>query len=253
MEVISYFFGVSTFFWIFQLIFPYKPSQKLDYLKIEQNKKKYNKLEMLAIPLIFLSVALICFSVYALGIVMRDNLFSQEYDYISEPTGSYFLCCGIVLGFGLVRIPMEFIYKLILKDEYYLYHQYTNLKHGFDGEKIWRPMEIIITFCGIIVFILGMNWYVRIDKDKNIEIKELLSLKTHIYNITSISEIEYYDSYITDEGVKKNIKHYFIKMNDGYKWNSKTYSFFSVQEDNEKIKEKIEQLSELCNIKIGSR
>lgn len=250
MEVIYYFLGTSTFFWIFQLIFPYEPSKKINFLKIEQNKKKYNVLEMLAIPLFFLSVALICFSVYALGIVMRDNLFSKEYNYILEPTGSYFVCCGAVLGLGLIRVPMEFIYKLILKDEYYLYNQYTNLKYGFDGEKIWRPMEIIITFCGIILFILGMNWYVRLDKDNNIEINELFSLKTHIYNITEISGIEYYDFYITDKGVEKDIKHYLVKMSDGYEWNTKTYSFFSVQEDQGKIKEKIEQLSEFCNIKI---
>jgi hypothetical protein len=242
--------AVFIAFWIFQMIFPYRPPQNLDISIIEQNKKKYNRLEKWAIFWIFLSVGLICLCVFVIGFQIRNNFLSSEYEYIIVPTNSFWVFPGIVLGFGLIRIPMEFTYKMILKGEYYLYTQYTNLKHGFDGEKIWKPIEYILTLSGVVIFILGLNWFVRIDKNDKIEINELFSLKTHTYNLSDISEIGYRDKYITKKGTEKDIKHYVIKMTDGYEWSSYVYGFFSVKKDDDKLEENIDRISKMTGIII---
>lgn len=245
--------AVSIVFLIFQLIFPYRPPKNLDISVIEQNKEKYNRLEKWAILWIFLSIGLIGFCVFIIGSQIRENFFSSEYEYIVTATDSFWVLPGIILGFGLIRIPMEFIYKLLLKEEYYLYTLYANMKHGFDGEKIWRPFEYIFTLSGIVMFILGLNWFVCIDKNDKIEINELFSLKTHTYNLSDISEITYFDKYVTKDGIEKDIKHYVIKMIDGYEWNSYVYGFFSIQKDEDKLNENIEKISKMTEVIIEKK
>lgn len=188
--------------------------------------------------------------VFLFGSQLTKLLFPSEYDYIITPTDSYWFFPGLVLGFGLIRIPMEFTYKLILKDEYYLYTQYTNSRHGYDGNKIWRPVEWVLTIAGIIIFTAGLNWFVRIDQNNNIEFNELLEIKTHSYKLEEIVEISHIDNYYMQKEIRKKNNYYLIQMNDDFSWNSKTYSFFSIQNDLELINENIKALSEKTGLTI---
>ena len=251
MDILHYLFSASTVLLLFQFIFPTKVVKPWDELKIQQNKKKYNKLNRLAFPLALLSITFICFSFYSLGIVMREAFFSGGYDYIVKPTDPYFFLCGFVLGIGLIRIPMEFVFKLILKDEYGLYIHYTNTNSGYNAEKVWYLLERIITLGGIILFILGLNWYVRIDNDKNIEINELFSLKTNTFPISEISEIEHEEK-IVKRGERQDILvNYILKFTDGNEWNSNTYRFFSNDEEKVRLENNMIKLSESTGIKIS--
>ncbi len=250
MNILFYFSGVSIVFLIFQLIFPYKPPTDSDFNNIRENSNRYNKLEAWAILWIFLSVGFISFCVFLFGSQLREFFFPLEYDYIIEPTNSFWFFPGFLLGFGLIRIPMTFVYKLILKNEYELYIQFTNMKHGFDGEKIWKPIEKVITFAGIIIFILGLNWFVRIDKNNRIEINELFSINTKTYNITDILSINHYDKYLTKKGIEKNIEHFVIEMKDNYFLTTQEYSFFAISSDMLRLNKKIAKLSNDIGIEI---
>ena len=235
--------GVTIAFVIFQLIFPYKPPQDSDFSKFEENKKKFSRLEGMAVLWIFLSIGLISFLVFILGANLRDSFFPSDYDYIMKPSNSFWFLPGFILGFGFLRIPMDFIYKLYLKGDYDLYKQFTNMKHGFDGEKVWRPMELIISIAGIAVFILGLNWFVRIDDNNQMEISELFDLKTRTYKIENIIGISHSDIFTTKDGNVKSIDHYVVEMDDDYEWSSHVYGFFAVQKDRNYIDNKMIELS----------
>lgn len=254
MEFPLYLSGVTIVFLLFQLIFPFKIPQKVDLSLIEINKKKYNRLEGFTILWIFLSVGLISILIYIFGTRLTELSFPSEYEYIVTPTGSYWFFPGLILGFGLIRVPMEFIYKLILKGEYRTYTLYTNMKHGFNGEKIWRPIEFILTISGIIVFVLGLNWFVRFDQNqKTIEINELFKVETVSYKINEITEIYHFNKYVTKKGKTKRIDNYSIKMKDSYEWNSYIYGFFSIQKDKELINKRIMNLCKLTGLKINEK
>jgi hypothetical protein len=250
MDILFYFSGVSLAFIIFQLLFPYKPKNNADFSLLKRNAKRYNQLELWAIFWIFLFVAYIAFCVVFLGSQMQKHFFSQAYAYLIQPTFSFWFFPGLILGFGLVGIPMEFLYKLILKNEYYLYLEFTNLKHGWDGKKIWKPFSVSLVVAGVIVFYMGLTWYVRIDNENRIEINDLTTLKTVNYNLSDISAIIYSEKYHTKKGVEKSIAHYRIVMNDGYMYSSHEHAFFSLQEDHDKLKEKMEELSTNTGVTI---
>ena len=124
------------------------------------------------------------------------------------------------------------------------------MKHGFDGEKIWRPIELTLSVVGIAFFTLGLNWFVRIDTDNKIEISELFELETRVYPIENIKNISHNDVYITDKGTIVNTDHYVIEMEDKYKWSSYVYRFFAMQKDRNAIIEKMDLLSKKTGLNI---
>lgn len=251
MSVLFYFSGVSLAFILFQVIFPYKPKNDADFALLKENAGKYNRLEAWSIFWIFLFVSYIAFCVAFTGSQMQHHFFPGEYFYLVQPTLSFWFLPGLILGFGLVGIPMEFLYKLILKNEYYLYLEFTNLKHGWDGKKIWKPISLILVIAGMAVFYLGLTWYVRVDQSKIIEINNLASLKTITYPVTDISAINYSKKFYSKKGVAKNIEHYRIIMQDGYTISTHDLGFFSLKDDKDKLKSRMDELSRITGISIN--
>ena len=249
MGLLFYLSSISLAFIIFQLLFPYKPRNDADFSLLRKNALRYNRMETWAIFWIFLFVVYIAFCMVFLGSQMQQYFFPKEYVYLIRPTFSFWFFPGIVLSFGLVGIPMSFLYKMILKNEYYLYMEFTNMKHGFDGEKIWRPIAGILIAAGIFIFYLGMTWYVRFENSK-IVINDLTSLKTVQYNLSDISAITHSEKYINRKGIEKGIEHYMIIFNDGYTYSSHTYGFFAIQSDWNKLREQFEDLSHKTGIAI---
>jgi len=242
MGLLFYFSGVSIAFIVFQLLFPYKPKNDADFGLLKKNAGKYNRLEAWSIFWIFLFVSYIMFCIVLIGSQMQKHFFAKDCLYLVQPTLSYWFFPGLILGFALVGIPMQFLYKLILKNEYYLYMEFTNRKHGWDGYKIWRPVSVILFVTGIIFFYLGLTWYVRVDQNDKMEINDLSSLKTTTYNLSDISSIIYSEKYLTKKGVEKKIENYRIIMKDGYEISTHVYGFFSLQEDRDRLKNCIEEL-----------
>ena len=249
MSGLIVFSGVALAFMIFQLIFPYTPPDYSDFSKLEENKQRFNRLEGMAVIWIFVSIGLISFLVFILGSNLRDYFFSSDYDYIMKPPNLFWFLPGVILGFGFIRIPMDFIYKLYLKGDYALFKQFTNMKHGFDGERVWRPVELTLSIAGIVIFILGLNWFVRMDNNQ-IEMSELLDLKTRTYTIENITHIYHNDVFITKDGNTKYIDHYVVKMDNDYEWSSHIYGFMGVKEDDEFLNGKMKQLSKKTGLPI---
>jgi hypothetical protein len=247
--------SVALVFVLLQLIVPYKPTKKEinNIHLIQQNAKKYQRYEYWAILWIFLSVALICFCVYIFGTQLRDLLFSANYEYLVKAPDTIFVFAGIVLGFGLIRVPMEFVYKLMLKEEYYLYIQFTNMKHEYDGEKIWYPLERIFSVAGIIILFAGLNWFVRIDANNSIEFNELLSFKTKTCNLSEVSEInlQKYFKKVNEKEIEK--QYYEIKLKDGFVWNSKIYDSFASQNGDNQFNNTLEKISIISKIAIKQK
>lgn len=244
------FSGVALAFLLFQLIYPYNPPNNSDFSRMEENRKKFNRLETIGILWFFVSIGLISFLVFLFGVNLQDYLFSDDYDYIMKPPNFFWVLPGVILGFAFVRIPLDFIYKLYLKGDYHLYIQFTNMKHGFDANIVWRPMELILSIAGIACFILGLNWYVRIDHLNQIEVNELFDLKKKVYTIDHVIDIYHSDVFITKDGNAKGIDHYVVKMDNDYEWSSHIYGFFGLKEDDEFLDKKMEELSEKTGLII---
>lgn len=243
--------GASIVFFIFQFFFSYKLPQNIDPFTLQRISKKCDKLELLTIFLIFPLAISIGLGVYYLGLYITNNMPSERYIYIQQAPVAFWGILGVVLGIGLIRAPLTLIFRAILKDEYDLYIAYTNLKHGWDGLKVWRVIEYILCTAGIILFILGLNWYVRIDtSNREVEFNNIFSLETFSCALTDISEIKHSPKIVLskDEIIKEVFT---INVDTTYTWNSKYYGYFTdIEDDFTKLSEGVNKLSNYANLAI---
>lgn len=243
--------GTPILFFIFEQLVPSKLPQTFDPFEMKRKAERYDKFEAYALLIIFPSAIVIGYSVYHLGLYISNSMLSDRYIYIQQAPIAFWGILGFVLGIGLLRIPMTLIYKAILKNEYELYLAYTNQKHRWDGLKVWKVIETTLSSIGILLFILGTNWYVRIDTNNDkIEFKTLLSLKTFSYPISRISEISHSPKVILSKD--KTIKEVFtIKVDTTYVWNSKYYGYFTdIEDDFIHLSDRVHYLSDYAQIPI---
>lgn len=235
---------------LIQFLFPYKSQQNLDYSRLAENQDRFYRLEKQGVLWLFLSVLVITFLVYFLGKILVDRFSSDSHTYIMKVPNTYWFLPGIILGFAFVKVPLEFIYKLYLKDDFSLYKHYANDKHGFDGDKAWRPFAIILIVLGSVFFILGLNWFVRYDSSNQIEINEFFEWNTKTYQIKNIVTISLNKSLKSNMKEDEKMRHYSILMNDAYLWDSNTHRFFASQIDKDAITIEMEKLSTKAGIDI---
>ena len=246
--------GSSLVFFIFQVLIPYKAPQNIDPFVIKRNAAKYDKLEMLAIVIMFTSAIIIGFSVYQLGLFITNCMLSDKYIYIHQAPIAFWGILGFVFGIGLIRIPMILIYTAILKDEYEVYLAYTNIKHGWDGLRVWSVIETLLSSVGILLFILGTSWYVRINTETDeIEFSKLLSITKYTCSVADISEIKHSPKVIQSKD--KVIKEVFtINVDTTYAWNSKFLGYFTdIEDDFINLSDGVYKLSEYRELIITKK
>lgn len=232
-------------FFILQQLVPSKLPQTFDPFEMQRKSERYDKFEAYALLIIFLSAIVIGYSVYHLGLYISNSMLSERHIYIHQTPVAFWGFLGFVLGIGLLRLPMTLIYKAILKNEYELYLAYTNIKHGWDGLKVWRVIETILSSVGIILFILGTSWYVRIDtKTDEIEFSKLLSITKYTCQVADITEIKHSPKVILSKD--KVIKEVFtINVDTTYTWDSKFFGYFTdIEDDFINLSNGIQKLSE---------
>jgi len=160
---------------------------------MKKNSKKYARYEAMAVIPLFVFGGLIGYGVYKLGNFIHPLLSDpNDYQFLFLTDSISWTMPGILLAFGLIVIPLKFCYKLILKDEYDLYIEWTNKKHGYDGMKIMRPISFILTFIGLVSFGLLLNVSVKATDDA-ITVNRFFDVNGTTYPIKDIDKIVYYD------------------------------------------------------------
>lgn len=153
---------------VVQLLLPYraKPVANYDHL-ILMNEYKYKIYEIFALVPLFFFTGLICYFFYSLGNDVQDWIFADRVaDFGLYPPESFWLLPGMCFGIGLIITPMDLLYHLMLREEYPAYIEYANRKHGYDGFKVIRPVCVLFTAAGVVISILGLDWYTEIKGDQ---------------------------------------------------------------------------------------
>lgn len=192
--------AIAVVFGMFKLFVPHKERKDIDEALLVKNKRKYALYELLSIFPLCLFMGSLIYLVYKTGNVLADILAINDDSKFWFVTDSIsWTMPGVILGFGLVIIPMEHLYQFILKDEYKLYLEAANRRHGWDSMKVMKPISKFLIFVGAISFILLLNVSVRVT-DQSIFINNFFSfLETEIH-LDEIDEIAYYDSKIAPNG-----------------------------------------------------
>ena len=206
---------------LLQLLVPHKPQSLVDYDKfILVNEYKYKIYEIFSLVPLFFFTSVICYFFYSLGNDIQELVFAgREVDFAIYPPESFWLVPGMCFGFGLIVAPMELLYHLLLKDEYPIYIEYTNRKHGYDGYKVIRPLCVLFTIVGLLLSVLGLGWFTEI-RDGKILIDEFYALTPLEYSAKDVRAITHYEKSLTAEGKEEAEPHYKITFSDGIVWDT---------------------------------
>jgi hypothetical protein len=198
--IISIPIAVLIVFGLFKAFIPHKERLLINEELLTKNRKKYARYEGLAIFPIFIFIGLISCIVFLVGsnlYTLLNNDLENNLTYGPENVAWFFP--GVILAFGLMLIPMERFYQLLLKNEYELYLEFTNRKHGWDGMKIMKPVSKAFIVVGTIVFLSMLNSSLIIT-DTDLKYNDWLSVNSVSTKFTDIARIVHYDKVYAPNG-----------------------------------------------------
>ena len=211
---------VLSVFALIAKFMPYKaPSSKLTK-DMATLGKEYQKWEYLALAVLFVIVPLMTLG---LGLAFRwliglGNHHNPAIIYQALPDSSHYYGAGMLMSLGLVGIPMELLYRALLKERYAEYTMFTNMKHGFDGWKVFRPMAWTICLATTLFLVLLSDYYVEIHSNQ-IKMNDLFSLKEKVYDFNEISGVHFVEHVKTKKGLRIE-PHYLVSFKNGDYWNT---------------------------------
>ena len=129
---------------------------------------------------------------------------------------------AVFLALALLYFPIEVIYKAIFTEmEYAEYTHFTNLKHGYDGMKVFRPMAWGAGLIALVMVFFMSDYYIKIWNFK-LDVNDLKSTKEIEYSFKQIKKITYVE--YSRSGKEGNVltedPHYHILFTDGYLWDT---------------------------------
>lgn len=189
---------------------PHRERTDINELKLAQNAKKYNKYEGLSLIPLFIYMVLVPYLFYFLGTIFFSDINNEEGVALFYPVDvMVWPAVGLFFGFGTIMLPMNKLYELLLKEEFDLYVEYTNRKHGFDSFRLWRPFSYMMILLGGVAMFLAMNTYFKVTENK-VVVNHFFSIEpveTHFYEI---GRIVLYQKAKAPNGNVVNNEHYVI-------------------------------------------
>jgi len=210
-------------------------------------KNKYQKWDMLSLILILILIPLMT---YLIGLLFSTIFYSPENSesqvlYHIGTSRLMWYMPALVLAFGFVKLPMTFIYKVILKENFDEFILYSDLKTGADGMKIFNYMMWISGIGAIVLMMLLSDYSVNIYKEK-IVLNDFLTFTDKTYSFSEIKSINYIQPLNPNTG-EPQTPSYFIKFNDDGHWDTSR----GLEDDNNRQEEIINYLAEKTKLKVN--
>jgi len=127
------------------------------------------------------------------------QLFLKLVHYLNEPDSDiiyhvlplnfmWYIPAGI-LSISLLGFILEGIYLLIFgRFRYEEYSLFTNLRHGFDGKKIFKPIALCCSIIAITTLVLLLDYSIKVYENE-IEIDDFLTFDSKKYTYTQVKSI----------------------------------------------------------------
>ncbi|SHG03456.1 hypothetical protein [Flavobacterium johnsoniae] len=228
-------------------IFPYKKPEGNLEVDINTLRSRYQIWDLFSVVLIFILIPGIT---YIIGSLFSIIFYSTKVDnpeiiyHIGTSRLMWFMP-ALVLSFGLIRIPMTLIYKLIFKEEYNQFMLYSDAKTGIDGMRVLNYMTWISGIGSALLLILLSDYSVDISKEK-IVLNDFLTFTDKSYSFSEIESINYI-KLINPNTQQPEKESYFIRFKDGGHWDTAR----GLEDDNNRQNEIINFLSEKTGLKIN--
>jgi hypothetical protein len=228
---------MSLIFALFSKYFPINKAKYQTLKSLTELKKEFRTFDILILLLFFVSTPFLVYASYKIFGAISDFRFSKFANdgYLFLPDRMMWFGPAIFSGLGLSAFIFTAIQKPILKEKYNDYIAYSNLKYGYDSDKV---IKILIKFLIVIVtgfFIFAINNFASFGTEK-IVISNFFQLTESKYNYKDVARIKSVDKLIAPNGNIVSDKHYIIDFSDSNKWSSRQGGDSDYDKDTDMIK-----------------
>jgi hypothetical protein len=213
---------MSLIFWIFNKYFPANKSKYQSLKSLRELRQEFWIFDFLILFLFFVLTPIFVYLTYQLFGVISDLRFSKFVNdgFLFLPDQMMWLIPAIFSGLGLAGFVFIVIQKPLLKEKYYDYTAYYNMKYGFDADK---ASKFLIKFLLVLVtcfFILAINNYAHFGNEK-IQISNFFQLSEYEYEYDDIVEIKSIEKLYAPNGNVVSDNHFVIDFTNKNKWSSR--------------------------------
>jgi hypothetical protein len=206
---------------ILRWMFPSVDDASTDQPITDEEHSVYRRWEIGGALSLFPLVALLCFGWY-LVLTSAANLFYHDLPgtrFVVRPAAYYWMLPALVLGIITSPIPLDWLYRVLLRDRYRRFHRFSLERAGFDARRLFVFLAVIILTASAVFFVAGVTSFCRFT-DAGIEIQRPFSFHSAFYSYARVRAIEHHSSMRMPAGNTIKRPNHVIIFDDSTSWSS---------------------------------
>lgn len=139
--------------------------------------------------------------------------------YVLSPSSSYWALPALFLGIITSAVPLTMLFRLLLRDRYGRFVEFTNARAGFDSRKILRVFAVLVALGAGAFLLAGVRGYSVFD-DNGIKESRVFSRQPEIYTYDSILSIQARQGLTGRRGKWIRRPHYVVTFRGERNWST---------------------------------
>jgi hypothetical protein len=172
-------------------------------------------------PFFLLVAALSC--AWYLGLTWAANLLHHDVPgtrFLIRPTPPFWMIPAFFLGMITSAIPLDWLYRALLRERYRRFNRFCAERAGFDGRRLLACLSVIIFAASTSFFLAGVTSFCRFT-DAGVEIQRPFSIRSVFYGYSRVRGIEHRSTSRAPAGNTVKRLHHVILFDDGTSWSSR--------------------------------
>ena len=188
----------------------------------DEERSVFRRWEVGSLVPILLLIPLLGYAWY-LGLTRAASLFHHEAQgtrFLLQPSPVYWAIPSLFLGIISSPIPLDGLYRTLLRDRHRRYERYCMECIGFDSRRLFVCLAVIFVGALAVFFLAGVTSFSRFT-DSGIEIQRPLSFRSGFYVYARVRAIEHRATFRGPIGNTVRRPHHVILFEDGTPWSSR--------------------------------
>ena len=162
--------------------------------------------------------------------------------FLARPTPIFWGLPALFLGIISSAVPMEWLYRSLLRDRYPRYERFCNERVGFNGKRVFAWLAAFVAVGSSVGFVAGVTSFARFD-EAGVEIGRPLGFRSKFYTYKSVKSIEHRATFRAPNGNNVRRPHYVVAFDDGTSWSTREGLRDPVPESDDRIAQLVAQKS----------
>ncbi len=205
----------------FRWLFPEPTAASAKEPITDEERRVYRRWEVGSLLPIVVLAPLLGYMWY-LGLTWAASFFHHEVQgtrFLIRPSQAYWLVPAIFLAIVSLPIPLDGLYRGLLRDRYRRFERYCVERTGFDARRFFVCLAVLVVAGSAVFFLAGVTSFSRFT-DAGIEIQRPFSFRSVFHEYAHVRTIEHRATFRAPIGTTIPRPYHVILFDDGTSWSS---------------------------------